>query len=935
MGLASALSTSLTGLSASETVIDVVGNNMANANTIGFKESDATFATQFLQTLSLGSAATTDTGGSNPRQIGLGAIVASITPNFSQGTIENSSSDRDMAIQGDGFFIVQGAAGQELYTRCGIFELNSENQLVTTTGYRLLGYTSNANFELQTTTLQPLSIPLGSRAVAQATNEAILQGTLSPTGNISTQASIIQTGALTDSSYIGPSAGAAAAVASTPASATLTGVNTVGPSPTEYSYVVTYYNSGTTVETAFSNIISGAAVSTANVLGTPGISVTLNSLPAVPSGYDTMNIYRTYGNTPGTYYQVGSVTAAALATANYSYVDTLADPAIPPSTGGAAVAPVVTATTATNGLLSANETYLYRVVYYNSITQCEGAPSAAMTITLAEGQDHVDLSNIPVDASGIYDQVRIYRTLANETSTYYLVTTQTMGTVNYTDNTSDATLATRPAFDNSMLSATTYHYYFTYVDAAGLESTPQLLPTECLLNTDGRVELTDLPCASAGDHPAGGTWDSIRIYRNTTDHQSTYYLVKQIDTMTTGLDYTDSTSDAELELETRTLSFSGVPITYATLLTNVTRWNGTSYVQVFEPGVFAFTPTKGQRSLTTQNLPITATTTCQQLITFMEKSMGIQKTSPDPAHPIPPSNVETGGTASPGGTIINGAIRFVGNNGTANALAVSLSGMKLTPTGQVAAQTVDMPFNTVQNAIGESAVTDFVAYDSLGIPMSVRINCVLESTSSTATVYRWYADSSSNTSATDATIAVGTGLLYFDGEGNFVSATNTTVSVNRHGVASASPETFDLDFTAVSGLAADRSSLAVSRQDGSAAGTLTSFSIGEDGVITGVFSNGITRTLGQVLLSRFANPQGLEQKGESLFASGVNSGLPIVNSPGEGGMGKIVAGATELSNTDIGSGLIDLILASTMYRANSRVITTVQDMFDELMSLRR
>jgi len=71
-----------------------------------------------------------------------------------------------------------------------------------------------------------------------------------------------------------------------------------------------------------------------------------------------------------------------------------------------------------------------------------------------------------------------------------------------------------------------------------------------------------------------------------------------------------------------------------------------------------------------------------------------------------------------------------------------------------------------------------------------------------------------------------------------------------------------------------------------------------------------------------------------MYAAGVNSGLPVESNPGVQGSGKLVAGAVEQSNTDIGGNLIDLILASTMYRGNSRVITTVQQMFDELLNLR-
>jgi flagellar hook protein FlgE len=175
----------------------------------------------------------------------------------------------------------------------------------------------------------------------------------------------------------------------------------------------------------------------------------------------------------------------------------------------------------------------------------------------------------------------------------------------------------------------------------------------------------------------------------------------------------------------------------------------------------------------------------------------------------------------------------------------------------------------------------------------------------------------------------------FDGEGNFVSGTNLSISIKRELGPSASPLEFDLDFSKVSGLAANRASLSAARQDGSPSGQLTSYIIGEDGLIRGVFSSGVTRDLGQIRLARFANPIGLEQRGQNLFAQGVNSGLPVVADPGDQGIGSLVAGATELSNTDVGRNLIDLVLATTQYRGNSRVISTAQELLDELLNLRR
>ena len=140
-----------------------------------------------------------------------------------------------------------------------------------------------------------------------------------------------------------------------------------------------------------------------------------------------------------------------------------------------------------------------------------------------------------------------------------------------------------------------------------------------------------------------------------------------------------------------------------------------------------------------------------------------------------------------------------------------------------------------------------------------------------------------NQPLTGTDVAVGTGLLQFDGNGNFVTATNDRIAINRNGVPSVSPLQFDLDFGLVSGLATQDASLAATRQDGSEPGVLNSFVVGEDGTIRGVFSNGVTRDLGQLQLARFANPVGLEARGLNLFAKGINTGLPVRGLPAKVG----------------------------------------------------
>ncbi|MCG8648916.1 MAG: flagellar hook-basal body complex protein, partial [Pirellulales bacterium] len=206
MGLTSALTTALTGLSAAETQIDVIGNNLANSQTVGFKSSNVIFGTQFLQTLSLGAGPTTSNGGNNPRQIGLGVQVAEIAADHNQGTIEISSNASDLAIQGEGFFIVEGAEGERLYSRNGIFKLNSNSELVNATGQRLLGYGIDDQFRLQESDLVPLTVPLGTESVARATENVTFEGSLTPEGDLSEVSQVIESLTLGDSQVPQPDA---------------------------------------------------------------------------------------------------------------------------------------------------------------------------------------------------------------------------------------------------------------------------------------------------------------------------------------------------------------------------------------------------------------------------------------------------------------------------------------------------------------------------------------------------------------------------------------------------------------------------------------------------------------------------------------------------------------------------------------------------------
>jgi len=134
---------------------------------------------------------------------------------------------------------------------------------------------------------------------------------------------------------------------------------------------------------------------------------------------------------------------------------------------------------------------------------------------------------------------------------------------------------------------------------------------------------------------------------------------------------------------------------------------------------------------------------------------------------------------------------------------------------------------------------------------------------------------------------------------------------------------------------AETSSTKAFRQNGYSMGYLDTFQIDSRGVITGVYSNGTNRSLGQVALASFINPGGLEKNGESTFMQTINSGEANIGPSGIAGKGKFVSGALEMSNVDLAEQFTDMIVTQRGFQANSKSITTSDTMLQELLQLKR
>jgi flagellar hook protein FlgE len=586
MASTTALFTGLSGLISNSRRLDVIGNNISNVNTTAFKSNRMQFTPTFSRNFTLGTAPGTNSGGTNPGQVGLGVTVAGTQRNFNNGAIGATGVATDVAIEGDGFFIVD-VAGTRHFTRAGNFVRNPQNELVTQSGARVMGFGVDEQFNVIEGDLVPLSVPVGTLTLAEASRNVIFNGNLNASGSVGTTGSVH----------------------------------------------------------------TGRAWFT----------------------------------------------------------------------------------------------------------------DAALTI--------------PVGASTDITSTDIYM--------------------------SDGAGGSVLAFDSSTNPKS--------ITISGVEK--------------------------------GGK-----------------------------------------DLGSKTFAFSATSVAGADA-------NGA---------------------------------TLGDFTDFLEDVLGLDNSGVGSS-----SNLGGNVTINAGGQLV-----ITGNEGTVQDLALETADFVINTPGAGSGQPLVLQKSGSAN--GESVRTSFVVYDSLGTPLTIDLTFTLQQTSASGgTTWQFVAESNDNDAVSRL---IGLGEVTFDATGRFTNATNQSFSITRTNGA-VSPLTVNMDFNsgtdAVSSLTDSASNLAAVFQDGSPIGTLSNFSIGEDGRISGSFTNGLTRTIGLVALAKFSNPEGLVDAGDNLFRTGPNSGTPLVAKPRDFGTGRLVGGALELSNVDLSQEFINMILASTGYSAASRVITTTDELINQLLVLGR
>jgi flagellar hook protein FlgE len=236
-----------------------------------------------------------------------------------------------------------------------------------------------------------------------------------------------------------------------------------------------------------------------------------------------------------------------------------------------------------------------------------------------------------------------------------------------------------------------------------------------------------------------------------------------------------------------------------------------------------------------------------------------------------------------------------------------------------------------------SVPNTMTVFDSLGIAHSVKITF----TKMAANTWDWIAtkDAADSGIAIAQTAysagppvvpAVNNGTLTFTSGGVYSASTGTLAFTFPDGATATMP---NIDLTAMTQFSG--TSQPAGQTDGFTSGTLVTFAVGNAGQLSGVYSNGQTQVLGQIALANFLNSAGLLRAGQNNFSATSASGASNIGTAGTGGRGTVTTGALEMSNVDLATQFTGMITAERGFQANSRVITTSDEMLQELVNLKR
>lgn len=838
----------VSGLQAHQVAMDVEGNNISNVNTTGFKYSRADFGTMFSQTVKIATAPTDGRGGSNPLQIGLGVSVSSTTRIHSQGSVQTTDKNTDVAINGDGFFMVSDDGGLTRYlTRSGDFKLDAYGNFVNNAGFVVQGW--NINWDTQSIdssrSPQNIFIDPGMHIPAAKSTEVAIKANLNSGLNIGNAARPLYA---LDSVH---------------------GFNKkTGETKDENDNGITqfYTTSKNSMEVTEKGVDAGSLFNGSgqglNLREGQGIWMSFADSKFTTNGtnrtgFDANN--KTNQNNVvfwgsenqktrlditlnGVAIQNADITSLDQAIA---YINTFTNP----QEGREGTGIVASKNANGTGIIFTNRNEngtTDNMKNINLVVNAQNTAGELWNATWNQGNNNFTFGNGKVNANGS-------------------VWTATGGTNNQTTGPTNAVVITA--------------HKYTY------SSSPQNIPP--MYNPDGGAQFTDNDNnanTKPTDPASGNYWDAlrgslyntdVRVFRTTEDLRELLQRDARY-----GVDYNGNGAFATEDINQK------VTIT------------------VSDDGRFTVSNAKQDSQIPANALQNQAVTTTAKDLSF---------------------NV----------TAYTDALGKVSTNDAFTKIFKAFDGVQTAGSQKKESEQLKLSAFSAGLEI----------YDSLGSKHTLEVQFVKQSTTQDGgnewqMIIRVPEPAEINTTGEGPNnIIVGTAR--FNNDGSLASYTPRTINFSPNNGAAPNQQ-IKLSFgTSGSndGLVSSNSASTLTGQatDGYTSGNLKPDAIRVDdkGNILGEFTNGKTFAVAKIAMASVANNSGLEEIGGNLFKVTANSGNIVVGEAGTGGRGEMKTSALEMSNVDLSRSLTELIIIQRGYQANSKTISTSDQMLQTLIQLKQ
>jgi flagellar hook protein FlgE len=863
----------VSGLNAHQVAMDVEANNIANVNTVGFKYSRTNFQNLLSQTVKSATAPQGDMGGKNSLQIGLGTSVSAVETMFKQGSIQNTDKNTDMAINGDGFFVVSDDGGKTYkYTRAGDFTFDANGNFVDPNGYIVQGWLADPEtHNIDTSSgVKPISIPPGLTTPANPTSKIQIKANLNSGDHISEM-------------------------------------------------------SGTRATVEPTDDISGLFDANGNTIKlTPDVDSFKFLVKRLDGKTDTVTL--TYGKSTDDH--DGKFTTIKDLTDELNYHithdstgkalnDTIS---IPPSQyeiylngNGQITDPKINQISIdTTSVTKEEKTFVDVIKGINGVSKSTGNLKAIQNSFI--GADDVgELFNANGDAFNLKDDQGITVNINGLGETRKFIYTSTP--INETEGCGTSNGSYQPS--KNIISDGDEGLHWTYYN-----DNPD---SRAYLNTGEKVKFTI-------SDSNGNAVDTV-TYTYGKDFQTFNQLCCLLDSdlSNRGIDDVVSFQDGKL-VESNGKGITKVRVVdnnndtvagdtttpigrMAKMLSSLDGTNAES-MQFYKNDVYYFHDI--------------------QDLTYLWQ-MAVDD-SGDPA------NSPTG---NKGIVSINSDGKLTIQNTSSNSFNINVAGYPDDSKDNKLFTDAFSPINGSLAAGGTALsqamnaathTTSIDVFDSLGSKHTLTLHFRKTHTSDNPndpTVWKWYAEVPEPSTLTQPA----SGYVKFNPDGSINSYNPPSLIFNPNN-GSSSGQAIQLNFGSMGkfdGITSFEAPSATSgqTQDGYPGGDLQQLVVDQSGTIIGVFTNGRSYSLAQVALAKFVNNEGLMNEGGTLFSASPNSGDPIIGTAGTGGRGSIQPSALEMSNVDLSRSLTQLIVIQRGFQANSKTITTSDQMLQTLLQLKQ